>query len=87
MGRRSGTVPEWKIAHTVTPSPHHPQGRKGVEESATVAASTANSNAVVDALANPRVTHMEIPIRPDRLWEVLRETRVAGSRRHWRVGR
>ncbi len=39
----------------------------------------AIANAVVDALAHLGVTHMEIPIRPDRVWEVLREKGVAGA--------
>ena len=29
-------TPAWETAHTVTPSPHHPLGAKGVGESATV---------------------------------------------------
>ena len=62
----------------VTPSPHHPLGAKGVGESATVGAPPAIANAVVDALAHLGVTHMEIPMRPDRVWEVLREKGVAG---------
>ena len=38
-----------------------------------------NANAVVDApLAHLGVTHVEIPMRPDRVWEILREKGVAG---------
>ena len=61
----------------MTPSPHHPLGAKGVGESATVGAPPAIANAVVDALAHLGVTHVEIPIRPDRVWEILREKGVA----------
>ena len=64
-------TPAWETGHTVTPSPHHPLGAKGVGELATVGAPPAIANAVVDALAHLGVTHMEIPIRPDRVWEVL----------------
>jgi carbon-monoxide dehydrogenase large subunit len=70
-------VPAWETDHTVTPSPHHPLGAKGVGESATVGAPPAVANAVVDALAHLGVTHIEIPIRPDRVWEILRERGVA----------
>ena len=52
-----------------------------------VGAPPAIANAVMDALAHPGVTHMEIPIRPDHLLEVLREKGVAGSRGQWRMGR
>ena len=71
-------TPAWETWHSVTPSPHHPLGAKGVGESATVGAPPAIANAVVDALAHLGVTHMEIPIRPDRVWGVLREKGVAG---------
>ena len=71
-------TPAWETGHTVTPSPHHPLGAKGVGESATVGAPPAIVNAVVDALSHLGVTHMEIPIRPDRVWGVLREKGVAG---------
>ena len=71
-------TPAWETGHTVTPSPHHPLGAKGVGESATVGAPPAIANAVVDALAHLGVTHMEILIRPDRVWEVLVGKGVAG---------
>ena len=71
-------TPAWETGHTITPSPHHPLGAKGVGESATVGAPPAIVNAVVDALAHLGVTHMEIPMRPDRVWEILREKGVAG---------
>ena len=47
-------TPRWETDKTVTPSPHHPQGAKGVGESATVGAPPAIVNAVVDALGAPR---------------------------------
>ena len=71
-------TPAWETGHTITPSPHHPLGAKGVGESATVGAPPAIANAVVDALAHLGVTHVEIPMRPDRVWEILREKGVAG---------
>ena len=43
-------VPEWETGHTVTPSPHHPFGAKGIGESATVGSPPAIVNAVCDAL-------------------------------------
>jgi len=69
--------PHWETDHTCTPSPHHPLGAKGVGESATVGAPPAIANAVVDALSHLGVTHIEIPIRPDRVWAILQEKGVA----------
>ncbi|MGN6168942.1 MAG: aerobic carbon-monoxide dehydrogenase large subunit, partial [Solirubrobacteraceae bacterium] len=46
----SWETPHYDLAETVTPSPHHPIGAKGVGESATVGSPAAYVNAVVDAL-------------------------------------
>ena len=54
-------TPKWETGNTVTPSPHHPLGAKGVGESATVGAPAAIANAVVDALWHLGVRHIDIP--------------------------
>ena len=70
-------TPNWETDKTVTPSPHHPLGAKGVGESATVGAPPAIANAVVDALAHLGVRHIDIPITPEKVWNILREKGVA----------
>jgi aerobic carbon-monoxide dehydrogenase large subunit len=70
-------TPAWETAKTVTPSPHHPFGAKGVGESATVGAPPAIANAVVDALAHLGVTHIDIPITPEKVWTILKDKGVA----------
>ncbi len=70
-------TPKWETGNTVTPSPHHPFGAKGVGESATVGAPPAIANAVVDALAHLGVRHIDIPITPEKVWNILREKGVA----------
>ena len=67
-------TPRWETDKTVTPSPHHPQGAKGVGESATVGAPPAIVNAVVDALAHLGVRHIDIPITPEKVWRILKDT-------------
>ena len=69
-------TPRWETARTVTPSPHHPLGAKGVGESATVGAPAAIANAVVDALWHLGVRHVDIPITPFKVWRLLREKGV-----------
>ena len=44
-------VPDWETDFTVTPSPHHPIGAKGIGESATVGSPPTIVNAICDALA------------------------------------
>ena len=64
-------TPAWETDKTVTPSPHHPFGAKGVGESATVGAPPAIANAVVDALSHLGVTHVDIPFTPWKIYEIL----------------
>jgi carbon-monoxide dehydrogenase large subunit len=64
-------VPEWETGHTVTPSPHHPIGAKGVGESASVGAPPCIVNAVMDALKPFRVRHADMPLTPSRVWEAM----------------
>jgi len=73
-------TPNWELGETVTPSPHHPIGAKGVGESATVGAPPAIVNAVVDALWHLGVRHVEIPMTPSRIWNILNEHGVAAIR-------
>ena len=70
-------TPAWETAKTVTPSPHHPFGAKGVGESATVGATPAIANAVIDALAHLGVRHIDIPMTPEKVWRILKEKGVA----------
>lgn len=70
--------PDWETAKTITPSPHHPFGAKGVGESPTVGAPPAIANAIVDALSHLGVTHIDIPITPFKVWNILKEKGLAG---------
>ena len=64
-------TPHWETDKTITPSPHHPIGAKGVGESPTVGAPPAIVNAVVDALSHLGVKHIDIPITPEKVWKVI----------------
>ena len=66
-------TPVWETSHTVTPSPHHPIGAKGVGESPNVGGVPAFSNAVVDAFAHLGVTHMPMPHTAWRVWRTCHE--------------
>ncbi|MEV6346276.1 aerobic carbon-monoxide dehydrogenase large subunit [Actinoplanes sp. NPDC051851] len=64
-------TPDWETGYTVTPSPHHPIGAKGVGESATVGSPPAIVNAVVDALKPYGIRHADMPLTPSRVWEAM----------------
>jgi carbon-monoxide dehydrogenase large subunit len=73
----SWETPSFELGETVTPSPHHPIGAKGVGESATVGSPAAYVNAVVDALAHAGVRNLEMPVTSDRVWAALQEAGLA----------
>jgi carbon-monoxide dehydrogenase large subunit len=60
--------PSWELGETVTPSPHHPIGAKGVGESATVGSPAAVVNAVLDAIG---VRHADMPLTPAQTWRAI----------------
>jgi carbon-monoxide dehydrogenase large subunit len=65
-------VPAWELGETVTPSPHHPIGAKGVGESPTVGSPPAIVNAIIDALhVTHGVDHIDMPCTPARVWDAM----------------
>jgi aerobic carbon-monoxide dehydrogenase large subunit len=69
----SWETPKFETHATVTPSPHHPIGAKGVGESATVGSPAAYVNAVLDALAPLGVTNIDMPVTSDKVWAAMHE--------------
>ena len=65
-------TPKWETDFTVTPSPHHPIGAKGVGESPNVGGVPAFSNAVNDAFGFLGTTHLPMPHYSWRLWQTAR---------------
>lgn len=63
--------PSWETGETITPSPHHPLGLKGVGESATVGSPPAVVNAIIDALQPFGVRHADMPFTPAQVWRTM----------------
>jgi len=63
--------PTFVTGRTETPSPHNPLGVKGVGETGTIASTPAIVNAVVDALRSFGVTHLDMPLTPERIWTAI----------------
>lgn len=66
-------TPKWETDYTVTPSPHHPLGAKGVAESPHVGGIPCFTNAVNDAFAHLGVTHIDMPHTSFNVWKTLHE--------------
>jgi carbon-monoxide dehydrogenase large subunit len=72
-------TPKWETDKTTTPSPHHPIGAKGVGESPNVGSPAAFVNAVMDALAPLGVTHIDMPLTRDKVWNAIRQGTPAAA--------
>jgi carbon-monoxide dehydrogenase large subunit len=69
---RADDVPAVTIEKMHTPSPRNPLGAKGLGEAGCIAIPPALVNAVVDALAPFGVTHVDMPLTPEKLWRAMR---------------
>jgi len=70
-------VPSVEMAHIETPSPLNPLGTKGVGEAGAIPTGAAFAQAIEDALAGSGVEITEIPLSPNRLFELLEAARGA----------
>ena len=69
---RADDMPEVTIEKMHTPSPLNPLGAKGLGEAGCIAIPPAIVNATVDALAPFGVTHVDMPLTPEKLWQAMR---------------
>ncbi len=69
-------TPKFELGETVTPSPHHPIGAKGVGESATVGSPAAYVNAVIDALWHLGVRNIDMPLTSAKVWEAIQAAKA-----------
>ena len=69
-------TPKFELGETVTPSPHHPIGAKGVGESATVGSPAAFVNAVIDALWPLGVRNIDMPLTSAKVWEAMQAAKA-----------
>ncbi len=72
---RADRLPPIDVISTVTPSPHHPLGVKGIGEAGTIASTAAVYNAVMDALKPLGVTRVDMPFTPERVWRAIQEAK------------
>jgi CO/xanthine dehydrogenase Mo-binding subunit len=72
-------VPNVELGHVDTKSPLNPLGIKGVGEAGCIPTGAAFAQAVEDALAGSGVEILEIPLSPNRLFELLRKASVGSA--------
>src|SRR5438105_7131736 len=69
-------LPPLEVARTETPTDVNPLGVKGAGETGTIASTPAVVNAVVDALAPLGISHIDMPLTPERVWRAIEQARA-----------
>ena len=75
---RADMLPSFTTELSETLSPSHPYGIRAGGEGGTTPALAVVVNAVVDALKDYGVTHLEMPVTPERVWRAIRQDIPAG---------
>ena len=68
---RATDFPRFELHATVTPTPVNPLGAKGVGEAGTLGSTPSIVCAVVDALSGLGVKHIDLMLRPEKLWRII----------------
>jgi carbon-monoxide dehydrogenase large subunit len=68
---KADDLPSFELHQTVTPTPINPLGAKGVGEAGTIGSTPAVVNAVMDALKPFGVRHLDMPLKPQRVWQAM----------------
>jgi carbon-monoxide dehydrogenase large subunit len=66
-------LPHYECDHTETPTDVNPLGAKGVGEAGTIGSTPCIANAVIDALAPLGVKHIDLPLRPEKVWRMMNQ--------------
>ena len=68
---RASDFPRFELDSTVTPTPMNPLGAKGIGEAGTIGSTPCVVSAAVDALSGFGVRHIDMLLRPEKLWRII----------------
>ena len=68
---RASDFPRFELGSTVTPTPMNPLGAKGIGEAGTIGSTPCVVSAAVDALSGFGVRHVDMMLRPEKLWRII----------------
>jgi len=76
---RASNIPHLDVEMSVSPTPNGPLGAKGAGEIGTVGAPVVIANAVCDALAEFGISHIEMPLTPEKVWQAMQNSKRFGA--------
>ena len=74
---RADNLPSFTVGTEITLCTHNPLGVKGCGEVGAIGSPPAVINAVVDALKDYGVRHLDMPATPQKLWSIMRAGKAA----------
>jgi len=73
---RASDLPNYTVDQSCqTPCTHNPLGVKGCGEAGAIGSPPSVVNAVVDALSGLGVTHIDMPLTPNRVWSAIQSAK------------
>jgi carbon-monoxide dehydrogenase large subunit len=76
---RATDFPRFELDNTVTPTPVNPLGAKGCGEAGTLGSTPSIVGATVDALSEFGVKHIDMMLRPEKLWRIIHGQSAGGK--------
>jgi aerobic carbon-monoxide dehydrogenase large subunit len=76
---RAADVPLFANASHPIPAKTNPLGAKGCGEAGCAGALPSVMNALVDALSEVGITHIDMPATPERVWRAMRQARLGAT--------
>ncbi len=73
---RAADVPSFDLASHPVPTKTNPLGVKGCGEAGCAGGLTSMTNAVIDALADHGIRHLDMPLTPFRVWQALQAAKT-----------
>ena len=64
-------LPSFEVSNTETPTNLNPLGAKGIGESGTIGSMPAVHNAVIDAISHFGITHIDMPLTSEKVWQAI----------------
>ncbi|MGB3271961.1 MAG: xanthine dehydrogenase family protein molybdopterin-binding subunit [Xanthobacteraceae bacterium] len=72
---RADSVPSFRIANLPSPATSNPLGAKGCGEAGCAGSLASLANAVIDALSDHGIRHLDMPLTPERVWRAIDDAR------------
>ncbi len=73
---RAADVPSFALADHPAPATTNPLGVKGCGEAGCAGALTSVMNAVIDALSDHGIRHVDMPLTPSQIWQALQDAKA-----------